>query len=281
MIPANVFAAIRETDRVEEKSEFGWDYGDNFKILKILVGFANSQGGLLRIRKFDGRSDLLDAASLSNFINKYVSPEISGINTFVTPQGWVEIKVPKSITMPHVTEHAPDYEDRNGKRKVAFQVGQAFVRNNTKTEPGLAKDFDRMIRESVQSWLAKFAESISQTAMRMSFEESAIPVRLGEGAGAFSIDYVDPNKAFPYKAIDIGNKIGKASSWVGRAAQQFGWKERQEFCLKLEHGKSPTYLYSKDCLEAFLELLKNHPKFSPYTRDDGSYDSKGKALKSA
>lgn len=207
-----------ERKRVLRRS-FEWGReGQEFDLLKTIIAFANGGGGKILLEAVLGNVKQLDSARLDDFANKYVSPRLGGIQSTGNEDGSWTITVSKSPFAPHVISQEASYE-KAGKMKSAFYPGQVYVRHSSKSEPARGEDLQRIIRESVSSWLESLGRAVGSLSFAPSESEYGMPVRIVEGGPTLAISLADSH---PYTASDIGEPLDKRGSWIGAAVNKLG-----------------------------------------------------------
>lgn len=253
-----------ENENNEVKSHFDWSQeGQQFDILKTIVAFANTAGGTIHIEAFSCPAPKLDSARIDDFINKYVSPPLHGISSNIENDGSCKISVQPSVYGPHVIKQGGNYII-NGNPKPAFYPGQIYVRHSSKSEPATGEDIQKIIRESVSSWLEKLGQAISKISVSGDNEAAAMPVRIIEGGPGVAISFAESH---PYRAGDLGAPFGKTGAWIGKLINKEGMRTDLTYCRRLPMFTQPTYAFSEAAKERVAEILTQNPDYNPYSTD--------------
>ncbi|MBO0743356.1 MAG: hypothetical protein J2P51_18310, partial [Hyphomicrobiaceae bacterium] len=93
----------------EEKSEFAGENNDFTDIAKTIAAFANGDRGCIVLKALTCDPKRVDSARLDDFVNRWVSPRITGITSTITSDGGCTISVAPSQNSPHVIAHCASY----------------------------------------------------------------------------------------------------------------------------------------------------------------------------
>lgn len=251
-----------EGETYEEKSKIVWSVaGKQLDLLKTIVAFANCSGGQLCIVEYEGDARNMDAARLHDFVAKYVSPSITGLETKQADDGSWTINVRKSADAPHVIRVAGNYRAEDGTQKPAFHPGQVYVRHSSKSEPATAQDLQRLIREGVSSWLSSLGEAVARVGITEDGDDKGIPMRLVEGGPALSVSFRDNH---PYSATALGEPFAKTGAWIGKMLTVEGMRDDPIYTRVHNMYSNPIYTYSEAAKQKVAEILTNDPDYNPY-----------------
>lgn len=253
---------MKEGVEYEEKSRFEGHNNDFIDIAKTIVAFANGGGGQICLRSVSCDLRKLDSARLDDFVNRWVSPRITGIASARGEEGSWTIDVNPSQNSPHVISHAASYVLQDGKQRAAFHQGQIFVRHSSKSEPATADDVQQMLQRAVSRTLAALGDAITRASVTVA--EGGIPISRSGVVLEMAIKNV--NKSYPYTATAVGHQIGKGQQWVAYAAEKLGLKTDERYCCNILGSKGQVALrkYSEDALTRIKETLESNPNFDPY-----------------
>ncbi|MFZ3215290.1 MAG: ATP-binding protein [Candidatus Acidiferrales bacterium] len=142
-----------ESERFERKSEL--DPTDQEKVLtliQIIASMVNTLGGLILIGTQGRRIPQthfahFDSARLDDKVNAFVEPRVSGITSSIIGEDFVLVEVMKGQGPPYVFKKDGNYQDQNGRPRLAFRRGEVRVRHSSKSEAATREDFDRMFEE--------------------------------------------------------------------------------------------------------------------------------------
>lgn len=247
----------------EEKSEFAGENNDFIDITKTIVAFANGDGGQIVLKSLTCDAKRLDSSRLDDFVNKWVSPRVTGIESTVTSGGVCTINVASSQSSPHVITHSAAYV-HGGKQRPAFYQGQIFVRHSSKSEPATADDIRQMIERAVSRALASLGDAIKRASIQL--QEGGLPIATVAKGAVLEIAVQDVNKTYPYTAKTLGAALGKNQSWAAYAAGKLNLKNDSAFSMPVygSGGKVALRKYNERALERIRRELEDNPDFDPF-----------------
>lgn len=252
-----------ESEIYEEKSQATWSTDQDFKIIKTIIAFANTDGGRIEIKNAACDKKTFDSARLDDAVNKWVLPRVANISSVIDGER-VLISVAASTNAPHVITKEANFLDTNGKNKSAFYPGQILVRHSSKTEPATGDDLQKIVAKRVREVLSAVADSISSFGIKISDEDNAIPLKISGQEGLLELDFADVNKTYVHTATSLGAAIGKNQSFAVAATKDLGLKGDPKYHFALGGHKYPVNRYSKECELRILEELNSDDKYWPY-----------------
>lgn len=254
---------MSEKEDYEEKSSFNCDdVRDKFKLAKVIVAFANTYGGIVRLSNITGHRGFLDTARLHDFISKHFHPTVSFIET-VDHFDYAVISVPQSLFAPHIAigTRTVKIDDKD---VTILQEGQFFVRRSSKTTIATKEDYDRVIRDGVSQWLKQLGQSIAERGVSFTGGTTGFPIRFAEGGPALTVSL---GSSHPFCAGDIGVQLGRTASYVGRIINVLNIRNNPEYCHRIPGGKQPIYRFSQKTADAVKHWIEQNPDSSPYSID--------------
>ncbi len=233
--------AVGETETVDFKSKFDKNEpGFWCKIVKDLVSFSNTDGGVLVFRLDSDGSPTgddcssaaeVDVSEISNQVLKYTSENVGSIKKFqVSRFGipyWCISCDSERVLLPftQVGSYEVTIDVTKGKPKLQpkteFRVGVIYVRHGSKSEPCTRDDLirwrDRELNEIRDSWLSnirKVVEApIGQTVVVSTLAPGdiagtpTVSARLTNDPNALPVRLSDPKKNWPYRRDDVLKRI--------------------------------------------------------------------------
>lgn len=257
---------MEEGVKFEEKGQFDWDFGQPFGITKTIVAFANTLGGQIILKNVACDHARLDSARLTDFVNKWVAPKISGLSAEFVDDDQCLITVAPSDNAPHIFVKNANFKDSHGADKTAWHSGQVYARHSSKSEAANAEDLSRCIQNQVGQWLSKLGSAMESLSLDVREGTSSLTVSLGEGHGALKIGIADPNSDFPYITKTLGEMIGKSQNWTSQALYQLGCKENQIYSLTFTNSKGVVIMrrYNTRALDLLKAKLAEDATYDPY-----------------
>jgi len=272
--------AKRESKYVDFKKEFNTSTAAWCEIVKDIVAFANSGGGVIVFGvNNDGTNSgtsvstilELDLADVTNKIQSYTNYQFDDLEI-------VEIKrhgikraalIISGIDLPMVFIYPGTYEV-DGKHKSAFAKGTLYFRHGAKSEPGTRDDLmswrDETVEKIRTGWLGgirKVVESptghsitvvsspLSSRSGIPKIEGMAITAKVSSSPGAVSFVPQNAEELWPYRQKDLLQKINKELK-----------------ILPQVNGHDIL------CINTHLGVLKTHPEFAykPYRLSSSQYN---------
>lgn len=227
-----------ESAEVDFKSTFDVRLsGDWLALLKDIVAFANSGGGIIAFGLDDnGRATDKDVSSLagvdpadiSNWIYKYTTSHFHDFKLVECRKGEnaVVALLIGPAKYPIVFTRVGTFEPIPGQQKTVFSVGTVYFRHGAKSEPGASEDLrdfiDRKLEEIKRSWLDGISKVVeAPPGSRIAFvspeaqpvhEGGALPLRLTDDptAPAYYAVPIDTTHPFRQKEIvvEVNHRIG-------------------------------------------------------------------------
>ncbi len=208
------------------------DPGDCLEIVKDVVAFANSGGGVILVGlQDDGTpsgvdiSGLIgtDPADLTNQIHKYTGSHFSGFEFIECKKGAHDICAIRiaGCHVPLVFSKVGTYEVAKGKQKAVFSMGTVYFRHGAKSEPGTTEDLrnflDREVERVKNSWLdgiTKVVEAPAGSRFAVLPPEShpagpsgAIPLKLTTDPTAPAYYAVPIDTTHPYRQKEVVKEV--------------------------------------------------------------------------
>jgi hypothetical protein len=256
-----------EGEEFEEKSHFNFGNGQEFDLVKTIVAFANTRGGVIRINSFSCEKSRLDSARLDDLVNKYITPRLGGISSGHPEEGACEIKVLKSPSSPHVFSRTQTYKDTAGTDRTAWSEGLIPVRRSSKTTAALGDDIQRLIAERLQSLLSALAGSIAKFGTKIADDPMAIPIRITDDPDSLELAVRDFNEVYPFAAAKVGKEIGKSQNWVASAVRKLSLLGNKSYHARIDGYTSPIQRYSQACIDRLKKELADNPDFDPFRQN--------------
>jgi Putative DNA-binding domain len=257
-------SATRESKYLDFKREFDLSPEAWCEIIKDIVAFANSGGGIIIFGVAnDGTNTDFDAAELlahdpsdiSNRIARYTGIqavdfeiiELKRGNTFRTAFVVSETDVPIIFAKPGT------YDIGGGKQKTAFSQGTIYFRHGSKSEPGNRDDLsrwrDREIARARKSWLGGIRKVV-------------------ETAPADAITVVSASKSGQKSAAIINAKVSddpSAVRFVPENAEEI-WPHRQMDLIRAVNRQigNEQRINTHDiyCIKMVFDILRKHREFA-------------------
>jgi hypothetical protein len=206
---------MSESSCYEEKSQFNGDDNSFLDIAKTIIGFANCDGGIIRLKGVSCDVALLDSARIDDRVNHLVAPRIRNITSIQVDNDSFAIEVAPSEGGPHVIAHTANYKLDDKGQRPAFHQGQIYVRHSSKSEPATEDDVRWMINKAVSRVLASLSEAMKNASI--SVAEGGLSILSPETA--LKITTADVNTTHPHTATDLGKLIGKSWEWTSAAVR--------------------------------------------------------------
>lgn len=231
----SALAADHESEKIEfkesldAKSKAAW-----LEILKDIVAFANSGGGVLLIGiRDDGHASGIDVTDVLNFdpadiTNKMFACTGHHFSDFkiikVEREGYpiAAIEIGR-VSVPLIFTTSGNYQGTDGKPKSAFTVGVVYFRHGAKSEPATSDDLQQFIKREIDivkdAWLSGIRKVVEapEGSQIMVLPADAVVSESGDSQGVRIVD--DPNapavvlreedilKNFPYDYRRLTQKI--------------------------------------------------------------------------
>lgn len=269
-----------ESEKYEFKGTFSGTDAEWLKLVKTIAAIANTSGGSLEVTLIEAVDrQLFDTARIDDKINAFLSPRIHNITSRVK-NGTVLIQIPNSPSKPHIFIKTGAYQNPKilSRQLNEFYQGQIWVRHSGKNELLTKDDFDRMLKEKLNEFLASINIIASQfpiSAKELKVVESrespdAIPIQIRESGEGLPVllkkERVDPNLDYPYNASALGKLIGKSQNFVAYAIKKLGLKGDMKYAVQIKNpqGKVVMVKYSNEALVFLKEFLADNPTYNPY-----------------
>jgi hypothetical protein len=259
-----------ESEEFEEKSHFNFGNGQEFDLVKTIVAFANTKGGVIRLSSFSCEAARLDSARLDDLVNKYVTPRMGGISSGHPEPRICTISVAKSSLAPHVFSRTQTYRDIGGVDRTAWSEGLIPVRRSSKTTAALGDDIQRLIAERLQSLLSALAGSIAKFGTKIADDPLAIPIRITDDPESLELAVRDFNEVYPFTAATVAKEIGKTQNWVANAVRKLGLLGNRTYHARIDGYRSPIQRYSQACIDRIRSEIASNPDFNPFLVDHGA-----------
>lgn len=255
---------MSESDSFEEKSQFDWTPKQSLDLLKDLVAFANTNGGIIRLNQVMCDHDRLDSAKIDDFIHTKAAPRIDGITSRCIDEATWEISVPPSASAPHVLTGDLGFL-KNGDTKCIGWRGDVYVRHSSKTELATAEDFQKMFQKRLGFWLSKIGQGIQSFSVGMDSGQFALPVKLSADEVALKIGVTNPNREYPYTTASLAKMVRRSQNWVAYATKKLSIKDNPLMALEIKGSRGSTLVwkYNEQALKALREKLREDPSFNP------------------
>ncbi|MCM8812206.1 MAG: ATP-binding protein [Candidatus Omnitrophica bacterium] len=269
-----------ESEKYEFKGSFFGTDAEWLKLIKTIVAIANTSGGSLEVKTTnDVDLRLFDAARIDDKVNAYISPRIQNLTTR-TKNSAVIIAIPNSPSKPHIFIKRGMYQNPKPppQQLPEFHEGQIWVRHSGKNELLTKDDFDRILKEKLNEFLASINIMASQfpiSAKELKVVEStvdpnAVPIQVKESGEGLPVllkkERVDPNLDYPYNAKEMGKLLGKSQNFIAYTVKKLGLKGDMKYAVQLKNpqGKVVMVKYSNEALVFLKKFLADNPTFNPY-----------------
>lgn len=167
----------RESASCELKSSFdAADPAAKIELVKDLIAIANSGGGTIYVGRTETGNPgvapslitVLDGASLSDAMHRYVNPAVPGVSHAMLPadtedKAVIEITVDSSGKYPFVISRQGTHA---GAMNPVFRVGDVYIRHGAKSEPISYADMVRFVDSAITSFQDEVSKRV-QHAVRV------------------------------------------------------------------------------------------------------------------
>ena len=132
------------------------------RVIKALVSFANTDGGLIVFGvdpagKWAGFTERelenTDPAMIAELLSEYVTPELSGVNYGILRRQrrrFPTLHVPPSVSMPHVISKEVVEKQADGRTAVYLQKHAVYCRYQGKSDLATASQYARIIAQRTE-----------------------------------------------------------------------------------------------------------------------------------
>lgn len=264
---------LREKEDKEFKSNFDGSQREWLKLIKTITAMANTKGGIVVLEKVNINLSQLDSAQLDDKVNSYVEPRIHNIVSEKYGKKGIKIIVPNSRLKPHIFKRNGIYSEGD-KQKFSFYKGQIWVRHSSKNETVTWDDFQRFIKENLNSFLERINVIAAQYPLKeleISKEGVPFPIKPVEdkkkGIPAVIMkEKIDPNVDYPYQAKDLAKILNKNQAFIVQLLKVLRLKEDPVFSFEVKNssGKVIMRKYNDKCLERLRKFLAEKPLFNPW-----------------
>lgn len=264
---------LGEKEDREHKSNFGGTQKEWLALIKTITAMANTKGGIIILEKANIDFSRLDSAQIDDKVNSYVEPRIHNIVSFKFGRGGIKITVPDSRLKPHIFKRDGIYSEE-GKQKFSFHRGQIWVRHSSKNETITWDDFQKFVKENLNSFLERINIIAAQYPLKeleISKEGVALPVKpiKNDKKGIPAVimkEKIDPNVDYPYQAKDLAKILNKNQAFIVQLLKILRLKEDPNFSfiVKNSSGKIIMRKYNDRCLEKLRKFLGERPLFNPW-----------------
>ena len=272
-----------ESEKYEFKGTFSGSDPEWLKLVKTIVAIANTSGGNLEVTPTEAVDlQLFDTARIDDKVNAFISPRIHNLTSQIK-NSTIVIQIPNSPSKPHIFIKTGAYQNPKlpSRQLNEFYQGQIWVRHSGKNELLTKDDFDRILKEKLNEFLASINIIASQfpiSAKELKVVESrespdAVPIQIRESGEGLPVllkkERVDPNLDYPYNARELGNILGKSVGFIATAASKRGLKGDMKYAVQLKNpqGKVIMVKYSNEALAFLKKLLADNPGYNPYRQD--------------
>lgn len=229
----------KETDKelksIDFKSEMNVDSkGDWCEIIKDIVAFANSGGGIIifGVDDYGNKtsfeiSKLLkyDPSKISDKISSYIDIDFTDFELvrFRRKDGDVVGLVIYPTFPPIIFSKAGNYAVENNKQKIAFQKGVLYMRKGTSSVPAKSNDLIKILEKEISNrrkqWLGNIRKVIDAPSdhevhivnknMVVSLNEKGTPIKITKNHNAPEFRITNPDDLCPYNTTKTVKKINK------------------------------------------------------------------------
>lgn len=267
------FKKLGEKEDKEFKSNFDGSQKEWLKLIKTVTAMANTKGGIVVLEKVNINLSQLDSAKLDDKVNSYVEPRIHNIVSEKYGKQGIKIIVPNSRLKPHIFKKDGIYLE-GSKQKLSFHKAQIWVRHSSKNETITWDDFQRFVKENLNSFLERINVIAAQYPLKeleVSKEGLPFPVKpvkdKKKGIPAVIMkEKIDPNVDYPYQAKDLAKILNKNQAFIVQLLKVLGLKEDPVFSFEVKNssGKVIMRKYNDKCLERLRKFLAEKPLFNPW-----------------
>ncbi len=245
-----------EGENFERKSKFFRSQSNNesdLEPVKTLTAFANTAGGTIHFEILEGCNlKDLDSARIDDLCRRYVAPPLPNIQSQSDGKKGILISIPKSPLRPHVFKTAGNFLF-DGKQKNYFYPGQIVVRHSSKTEPADANDLQKIFEEKLIAKIKGIGDQLVLFAQKLKDSSEGLPVQLVDDNSAIPLGIPDLSPLYPYTYKQLEEKTRIKGKSLRKIFDKYRIKEKRQFSIKIEYGKTTIFKYS----EHVLDFLRN------------------------
>ncbi len=221
---------VRENKTLDFKTELDLaQRGDWCEIIKDIVAFANSGGGVIVVGLNDDATPsgydvatllAADSADVTNRIARYTGHQYSDFEIIALERE--EHPVAAILILgadtPMVFDKPGTYETEPGRQKTAFSKGTVYFRHGAKSEPGSMNDLrqwrDRELEKVRESWLGGIRQVVEapsgHTVQIVGGADEArgvINARIGNDPNAATFRPDNAEEHWPYRQTQLINRV--------------------------------------------------------------------------
>jgi len=258
---ARAEAATNESRYVEFKATFDTDsIGAWCEIIKDIVAFANSGGGVIVFGVSDGGVDAdvdvrhifdCDLADITNRIARYTNYQFSELEIIELSRSGKRYPafLILGVEIPIVFTKPGTYPIDGGKQRAAFGQGTLYFRHGAKSEPGSRDDLrhwrDREIVRTRKDWLSGITKVVRAPRGHL-------------------ISVEPPSAATRTQAVVISNNPNDPRVYLGNAQEVFPFRQKEliEAVNAKLVGRGSINSRDATAINRKLDVLKAYPAFA-------------------
>lgn len=278
-----------ESSSVDYKSSFDVNSaGDWVEIVKDLIAFANSGGGVVifglndegTASAFDCNAlEALDPAMVTDKIYKYTGLQFHAF-TFLRAtrdgRGLFAIAI-EGGNVPIVFSKPGTYDVGGGKQKTAFSVGTMYFRHGAKSEPANSDDLRVFIEDRIEkmrrAWfegIVKVVEAPTGSQVQITAPDATTTqtasVRLVNDPTAPIYRQLSVDETHPFRQKEVVAEFNKAHvgtkeivpHHVQCVRQVYGTDDNPTFAYKMKHSSAR---YSQAFVDWIVQRYADDPAF--------------------
>ena len=283
-----------ESKQIDFKQEFNPnDTGDWCEIIKDIVAFANSGGGLIifgvqndgKKYKFDNKIIIsLDTATITDKIEKYTNVSFSDVSIIAIKRKSKKCAVflIGPSVYPIIFGVQGNYQ-KNNKQKTAFSKGAVYFRRGSKSQPGTFHELKRIIDNLIKKQQKEILKGMRKVVdvpidhevkilpKNIKISETGYPVKIArKGETPTSAALLDPDKTHPNRQKEVLHKLNtKLKLKLNQhdfqcLKKMYKINENEEFFYKSKFGASQ---YSQALIDWIIERYTSNKNFFKEARD--------------